>query len=285
MTILYHKAVKIFISMVGLASVQLLLICSVAFSQSVSGTVVDSQTEEAMPGVNVSVKGTTTGIATDAEGTYSLKVPSLQDTLVISFVGYQTQEVPINGRSEVNVALQQEAISGEELVVVGYGTQRSEELSGSVSSVSSTEIQDIPVTGADQKLSGQMAGVQVSQVTGSPGGGTVIRIRGSGSIAAGYDPLFVIDGFPVSNDYNHSVYPLANINPADIESMTVLKDASATAIYGSRGSNGVILIETKQAQAGVTEVELSTYTGWQRMPQKGRPDMMTAEEFDQWRIE
>ncbi|MFH5883937.1 SusC/RagA family TonB-linked outer membrane protein [Halalkalibaculum sp. DA3122] len=240
--------------------------------ETVSGTVTDAQTGETLPSVNVALKGTTTGTTTDVDGAYSLNVPSLNDTLVFSFVGYQTAEVPINGRTSIDVGLSPEAIQGEDVVVVGYGTQSTRQLSSSVSNVSSEDLGDQPVGQLTQKLQGKVSGAQISQTTGIPGQGMDIRIRGAASLTAGNDPLYVVDGNPIVGD-------ISNINPNDIESISVLKDASASALYGSRASNGVVLIETKEAVPGETRVDYNAYTGLQQVPQRGRPDMMNAREF------
>ncbi len=264
---------------------QFSFISSLALSQTVTGVVTDAESDETLPGVNITVEGTNTGISSDSEGTFSLTVSSLSDTLIFSFVGYQTQEVPIDGRSEINVEMQSEAIVSEELVVVGYGEQQSEDVTGSVGSVSISEIEDQPTTGPDQMLTGQISGVQVSQPAGIPGGGPQIEIRGTGTIGAGGQPLYVVDGFPLSNSGSVISNPLSDIPTDDIESINVLKDASATAIYGSRGSNGVVLIETKRGTAGELQFELNGYTGVQQIPQIGRPNVMNAREFAQFQKE
>ncbi|MFH5831756.1 SusC/RagA family TonB-linked outer membrane protein [Halalkalibaculum sp. DA384] len=235
---------------------------------TVTGSVVDANSGENLPGVNVVVKGTTIGTSTNSEGNYELSVPSLQDTLAFSFVGYQTLEVPINGRSELNVELQSEAVIGEELLVVGYGTQRKSDLTGSVSSLGGESIENVPVTSVDNAIKGRVAGVYVKQTSSAPGGGTSVRIRGTNSLNAGSEPLYVIDGFPIypdnSSEGTGSGRPptnvLATLNLNNIESIEVLKDASATAIYGSRGASGVVIITTKKGQAGDTRV---TYNGSQ----------------------
>lgn len=281
-----YRTVKKIISMAGLLSIQLLLMCSAAFGQSVSGVVTDAVSGETLPGVNITVKGTTSGTSSGAEGDFSLSVSSLEDdTLQFSFVGYQTQEIAIDGRSEVEVAMEPEAIAGEEVVVVGYGEQESEDVTGSVGSVSLAEVEEQPMTGPDQLLTGQISGVQVNQPAGIPGGGPQIEIRGTGTIGAGGQPLYVVDGFPISNSSSVISNPLSDIATEDIESINVLKDASATAIYGSRGSNGVVLIETKSGEAGELQFQINGYTGVQQIPQKGRPDLMNAQEFAQFRKE
>ncbi|MFH5834306.1 SusC/RagA family TonB-linked outer membrane protein [Halalkalibaculum sp. DA3122] len=253
--------------------------------ETVSGQVTDAASGDPLPGVNVVVKGTTTGTSTDSEGGFELGVPSLQDTLVFSFIGYQTQEVPINGRTNIDVALQTQAVAGEELVVVGYGTQQEQDVTGSVESVTMEKVSEQVVTGGDELLAGQVSGVNVNQPAGIPGGGPTIEIRGIGAVGAGSQPLYVIDGFPISGSSSVVSNPLSNIPAEDIESITVLKDASATAIYGSRGANGVIMIETKKGTSGQMQVQISAYTGWQQVRQQEKPDLMNARQFAQFQKE
>lgn len=251
---------------------------------TVTGTVTSGEDQSTLPGVNIIMLGTSTSTITDIDGNYSINVP-VNATLIFSFIGFASEEVAVNSRSIINVSLDTDIAALEEVVVVGYGNQDRRDITSSVSTIRSENIRNLPVAGLDQALVGQAAGVQVNQVTGTPGGGVSIRIRGSGSVGAGDDPLYVIDGFPITNNFSQNSNPLTTINPDDIESISILKDASATAIYGSRGANGVILIKTKQAKEGISQVELNAYYGWQSVPQRGRPDMMTAEEFARWRVE
>jgi TonB-linked SusC/RagA family outer membrane protein len=249
-----------------------------ARQEKVQGTVTDAQSGETLPGVNILVKGTTTGASTDQNGQYELTVPSLQDTLVVSFIGYQTKEVPVEGRTKIDVILQPQAIAGEELVVVSYGSQSTRNLSSSIENIDSQALEDQPVGQLGQKLQGKISGAQISQTTGIPGQGMDIRIRGSASLTAGNNPLYVVDGNPI-------VGGISGINPNEIESISVLKDAAATSLYGSRAANGVVLIETKKAKPGETQVGYNVYGGIQQVPQRGRPDMMNAEEFAIFRKE
>ncbi|MCW9706078.1 SusC/RagA family TonB-linked outer membrane protein [Fodinibius salsisoli] len=219
-------------------------------AETVSGTVTDAESGETLPAVNVSVKGTTFGASTDAEGRYELaNVPSLQDTLIFSFIGYQTQEVPINGRREINISLTPKAIAGEEVVVVGYGTQKKVNLTGSVSSVDfSGQAESRPITNVSSALSGLSSGVTIRQSEGKPGeDGASIRIRGLGTLNNN-DPLVMIDGMEGNLDA---------VNPDNIESISILKDAASAAIYGSRAANGVILITTKTGNKEQTTVSYS----------------------------
>ena len=213
-----------------------------------------------MPGVNVLVKGTTIGAITDVNGKYSMPSAINQNTvLVFSFIGYVTQEVPVAGKTVVNVTLASDITGLEEVVVIGYGTMKRADLTGSVGSVNAASIQDVKVTNVADALLGKVAGVQIKPKDGAPGEPPQIMIRGVGSITAGTNPLYVVDGFPVSD--------LQTLNPDNIESIDILKDASATAIYGSRGSNGVIIINTKRGQAGKTSIGLDFSYGLQKVSQ------------------
>ena len=248
-----------------------LLFQQAAPQETVRGRVTVASTSEGLPGVNIVIQGTTTGTSTDAEGAYELQVESLQDTLVFSFIGYQPETVPIDGRTEIDVALQEQVIAGEELVVVGYGTVQKSDLTGSVSSLPAEQLNTGPQASVDQAIQGRLPGVQVTQTSAEPGGGYSIRIRGTNSITAGNEPLYVVDGLPGIN-------PLNSLNPSDIESIEVLKDASSTAIYGARGSNGVILITTKQGRrASPLAVTYSGSAGYQRTART--LDLMDAQEY------
>ncbi|MEQ9437891.1 MAG: TonB-dependent receptor [Cyclobacteriaceae bacterium] len=245
---------------------------------TVTGQVTSSPDGEGLPGVNILVKGSITGTVSDAEGKYSISVSDENATLTFSSIGYITQEIPVNGRTVIDVALVEDVQSLEEIVVVGYGTQSTRNLSSSIAKVGEEDLADLPVAQFSQKLQGKVSGVQISQTTGTPGAGMDIRIRGAASITAGSNPLFVVDGNPI-------VGSISNINPNEIESISVLKDASATSLYGSRAANGVILIETKKAVPGETRVDYNGYIGIQQVPQRGRPDMMNAREFATWKKE
>ncbi|MCW9706414.1 SusC/RagA family TonB-linked outer membrane protein [Fodinibius salsisoli] len=221
----------------------------------ISGTVVDNQ-GSSLPGVNILVKGTSTGTSTDSDGAFSLTA-SLQDTLIFTFIGFQRQEVPINGRETIEIQMVQETYSGEEMVVVGYGTQRKETLTGSVSAVGGEELQKTPVTNTSNSIGGKLPGVVSVTSSGEPGSdGSTIRIRGQHTLNDN-SPLIVIDGVPAEAG------ALDRINPRDIEDMTVLKDASA-AIYGSRAANGVILVQTKRGSAtgGAPQLQIDFNQGF-----------------------
>lgn len=223
-----------------------------------------------LPGVNVLLKGTATGTTTNAEGVYSLRVSDGTGTLVFSYIGYVTKEVAINNQSTIDVSLVPDIQSLNEVVVVGYGTVKKSDLTGSVTSIKPQEINAFPTTNPVQALQGRAPGVQVSQNTGAPGSGVSVRIRGANSIQGSNEPLYVIDGFPYSGN------PTL-LNNADIESVEVLKDASATAIYGSRGANGVVIITTKRGKAGVTQVDYEGSYSIQS-PRKTL-DLMNAQQF------
>jgi TonB-linked SusC/RagA family outer membrane protein len=227
---------------------------------SVAGTVTD-ENNELLPGVNVVEKGTTNGTTTDAAGRYALNVEDETAVLVFSFIGYESQEVPVNSRSILNVSLVPAVQSLEEIVVIGYGTTQKKDLTGSVASVKGEAFENVPVPRLDQALQGRISGVQVTQVNGSPGAPSMIRIRGGNSILGNNEPLYVIDGFIVGTEFN-----LNKINVNDIESIEILKDAAAISIYGTRGANGVVLVTTKSGShlpAGKPIVSVNAYRGVQ----------------------
>ena len=227
-----------------------------AIQKTISGKVTDEKGESVV-GANVTVKGTAIGTITDVEGMYKLTVPDEAKTLTISFIGYLAQDVAIGKESVINIVLVSEIQALSEIVVVGYGTQRRSDLTGSISSVKGDDLTQLPVIRADQALQGRAAGVVVTNNDGAPGGNTTIRIRGSNSITGGNNALVVVDGFQSGN--------LSAINPNDIESIEILKDASATAIYGSRGSNGVILVSTKRGKLGATVINYDYTYGIQKL--------------------
>lgn len=240
---------------------------SVAQDQ-ITGQITDGSSGEPLPGVNIVVKGTERGTTSGVEGTYQLSVESLQDTLVFSFIGYETTTVPINGRSTINVQLETQTISGDDIVVIGYGTQRKSDLTGSVSSIKSEQITDIPTPSLQDALQGKVAGVNVTTQSGRPGSQPIVRIRGVGTLNNA-DPLYVVDGMLLDD--------ISFLNTGDVESVEVLKDASATAIYGSRGANGVIVITTKKGSSDMSEVTLRSYYGIQRVNDK--IEMANAHEY------
>lgn len=244
----------------------LLLFCLPVLAQdvAVSGRVTSSDDGSVLPGVSIQVKGTTRGTTTDADGNYRVNA-SANSRLVFSFIGYTSQEVPVGNRSTVNLVLQADATSLGEVVVTGYGgTVNRREFTGASSKVAGAVIQNQPVGSFDKALAGRAAGVQVTSANGVPGGAIQIRIRGVGSISAGSDPLYVVDGVQL-NTTNNSTFtssnPLSFLNPSDIESIEILKDAAAASIYGSQAANGVVLVTTKRGKAGKTQVTLNYYKG------------------------
>lgn len=252
-----------------------------AQSIEVSGTVTDASDGAGLPGVNIILKGSpSVGTSTNSEGFYSLTVPSGQDTLIASFIGYITQEVPINGRTTVNISLSPDVQQLEDVVVIGYGTQQKKDVTGVVESVDSDDFNTGVTTSPDQLIAGKVAGVSITSNSGEPGGQNTIRIRGGTSINASNEPLFVIDGVPIDNSANSSRNPLNFLNPEDIQNVTVLKDASATAIYGSRGANGVIVISTKGGIQGQTEQFSYRGTAIVSRPIENT-EVLNAEEFRQ----
>lgn len=243
---------------------------------TVTGTVSLGSAGADMAGTTVQVKGAATGVSTDNSGRYSINAPA-GSTLVFSHIGFQTVEKLVEG-SVLNVTLGVTANNLDQVLVVSYGTRRQRELTGSVASINAAAVQDISAAELGQKLNGKIPGLQISQTSGRPGQGIDFRIRGAASLGSGFQPLIVVDGQPLTgvNSRNGDVNLL---NPDEIETFTVLKDASATALYGSRAANGVIIITTKQAKSGRTNVSLSAYTGWQKVGKQGRPDLMNAREF------
>jgi len=238
--------------------------------QTVSGTVSDA--EGPLPGASVVIKGTTTGVSTDFDGNFTIEVEP-DDTLSFSYIGFSVKEILVGTQSQINVTLEADNAL-DEVVVIGYGTTTKKDLTGSVSSVSSEDITQVPASRVDQVLQGRAAGVQVTSASGAPGAGTAIRVRGGNSITGSNEPLFVIDGIVVGTNFN-----LNNINPSDIQSLEILKDASSIAIYGSRGANGVVLVTTKSGRGtgtGKPEVSVNVFTSMQMLPEL--PDVLSREE-------
>ncbi|MCJ8164061.1 TonB-dependent receptor [Pontibacter sp. E15-1] len=238
------------------------------FDWSVTGKVM-SASGELLPGVTVLLKGTTRGTATGVDGSFSLDVPEQAGTLVFSFIGFTTVEKAFTGPGVVNVTMADDTKALQEVVVVGYGTQKREDVTGAISSISAAQIEKTPVTTLDQALQGRSAGVQVTNNDASPGAGIQVQIRGIGGFGNN-DPLYVVDGYPITGGIN-------TINPSDIASMDILKDASATAIYGNRAANGVVIITTKRGKAGEMQISLDALTSLQTEPKTY--DLLNAEQF------
>ena len=247
-----------------------------AQQQTVAGKITEASTGEVLPGVNIVIKGTTTGTVSDMDGNYRLNVNNAQsDVLVFRFIGFEEQEIPVNGRSTINVELVTTSIGIEEVVAVGYGTVKKRDLTGSVSSVSGDNLHDIPVTSTAQALTGRLAGVQITTTEGSPDAEIKIRVRGGGSITQDNSPLYIVDGFPVSS--------ISDIAPTDIASIDVLKDASSTAIYGARGANGVIIITTKDGVEGEVTANYNMYYGVKQIA--NQLDVLDPYEYVLWQYE
>lgn len=252
-------------------------LCVSAQNLTIRGTVTDTK-GESLIGVSVQIQGSSTGTVTDTDGNFVLlNVPS-NATLNVSYVGMLAQTIRVDGRSTIHVVLEEDSETLEEVVVVGYGTMRKRDLSGSVASFRSDELMKGMPSNLLQAIQGKLAGVQVRSNDGQPGSGMRILVRGTNSFSTNTQPLYIVDGIPfekgstpksgANENNNSSSNPLSMINPSDIESIDVLKDASATAIYGSRGANGVVLITTKKGQKGKPRIELSTNLGFSRIAKK-----------------
>ena len=235
----------------------MLLIGSLTFGQSIKGVVTDA--DGSLPGVSITIKGTTTGVQTDFDGNYAINA-SQGDVLVFSYLGYTTEERSVGSQNVINVTMIQDRSELDEIVIIGYGSTTIKDATGAVASVKAGDFNQGVISSPEQLIQGKTAGVQIASASGEPGAGIAIRIRGSNSIRSNNNPLFVVDGIPLSDEStvpssggvvdggDSARNPLSFINSSDIESISVLKDASATAIYGSRGSNGVIIITTKSGK-------------------------------------
>ncbi len=240
------------------------------FQETVTGSIVDARTGDGLPGVNIMIEGTSSGTTTNIDGEFSLQVENLQQALIISYIGYQRMRVEIDGRNEINVELAPDTQMLDDIVVVGYGTQRRSEITGSVGIVTADDLTPNSFN-ALQGLRGKVAGVNIFTNSGAPSGSNRVVIRGTGSLNASTDPLFIVDGVAMEDGINF-------LNPNDIESIEVLKDASATAIYGARGANGVVLVTTSRGGSG-EQIVVSYDTNMSLGRMRGRMDVMNAEEF------
>src|SRR5205809_3353497 len=255
----------------------LLFISLYTFAQNaVKGKITDAQTGLPIAGASIIIKGEKTGSVSDAEGNFSLNVSTSSQAIIVSSIGYADKEVPITGAT-LDIALTQTSKSLNEVVVVGYGTSNTRKLTGNIGKIKGEDIENIPVPNFTQALQGRVAGVFVESQNGKLGEGVKIRIRGTGSITATNDPLYVVDGIPINSNNSYSGNPLADINFNDIESFNILKDASAKAIYGARGSNGVIIITTKKGRAGKTSFEANVQYGLNRPT--GLRDFLNAPQY------
>ena len=253
----------------------------------ITGSVISAEDGSPLPGVSVVVKGTTVGTVTDFDGNYSITVPQGANTLVFSFVGMRTQEVAIGESAILDVVLETDAVRMDEVVVIGYGTSTREASTGSVGVVKSDEIQDIPEVSFDKMLAGKVAGVHVTAQSGQPGAATQMRVRGISSLNAGTEPLYIVDGIPVISGnqtyFTNTGNALASINPNDIESISILKDAAAASIYGSRAANGVVIITTKSGAAGKSKVNFKASYGISSLANDNNFDILTPEQLVDYR--
>lgn len=260
----------------ALSTFALGMLCVVALAQgqTVAGVVTDDFGDP-MIGVNVSVKGTTNGSITDFDGNYVLHNVNPTDVLVFSYIGYTSKEATVGQQAKIDMQMMEDQTALEEVVVVGYGTMKKKDLTGSVATVNSEALTAIPVANASEALQGKMAGVQITTTEGSPDADVSIRVRGGGSITQSNEPLYIVDGFPVES--------ISNIPSSDIEDITVLKDASSTAIYGSRGANGVILVTTKSGKEGKVNVSYNAYYSWKKIA--NTLPVLGAYDYANWQYE
>lgn len=285
-----HQTKKFLQPMMYVLLFHLMMGASVFAQKTVTGKVISEDSPQGLPGVNVVVKGGNTGTLTDFDGNYSVAVPSDSSILVFSYIGFKTQEINVGDQSVIDVTLASDVSALDEVVVIGYGTQVRRDITGSISSLNEDSFSAQANTNVDQMIQGKAAGVQVVQNSGEPGGGMSINIRGTGSINAGSSPLYVIDGLPINNSPTISETgnqvastrsprnPIGFLNPEDIASIDILKDASATAIYGSRGANGVIMITTKKGNSGDLHIDYSTHLGVSSV--HNRLDLLNPKQYE-----
>jgi len=253
----------------------LLFVVGTISAQTINGNVKDN-TGEPIIGATVMEQGTSNnGAVTDIDGNFTLTLKGNSKKVTISYVGMKTQTISVAGKNAINVSLQDEATSLNDVVVIGYGSVKRKDLTGSVATVNSETLQAVPVANASEALTGKMPGVQITTTEGSPDADVKIRVRGGGSITQSNDPLYIVDGFPVDN--------ISNIPANDIEDITVLKDASSTAIYGSRGANGVILVTTKSGKSGKVNVSYNVYYSWKKIAKK--LDTLSPYDYAKWQYE
>ncbi len=261
-----YKVLLVFLTMLPLQ----------AFAQTkVTGTVFDERNGEPVIGATVKIKGSGSGTVTDIDGNFSIDAATGQQ-LEVSYIGYITQTIRVPKSHKVDVRLTEDTQTLDQVVVVGYGTMKRSDLTGSVSSINEEQIKQGVNTSVEQAMQGRIAGVQVTQNSGAPGGGISVQIRGVNTFS-GNEPLYVVDGIAMSGQTSDNSSVLSTINPSDITSIEVLKDASATAIYGSRASNGVVLITTRRGQEGKPKLSYEGYAGWQKLP--GKLEVMNLKEF------
>ena len=252
----------------------LLFVCAAVQAQTVKGVVKDA-TGETVIGATVQEQGVQNGVVTDIDGNFTISLKGKSHKLIVSFVGMKTQTVDVNGRSSVTVVLMDDNNTLEDLVVVGYGTMKKKDLTGSIATVGSKTLEAVPVASVSEALTGKMAGVQITTTEGSPDAEIKVRVRGGTSLTQSNDPLYIVDGFPVES--------ISDIPASDVEDITVLKDASSTAIYGSRGANGVILVTTKSGKSGKVNVSYNAYYSWKKVAKK--TDVLDAYDYVKWQYE
>ncbi|MEO1054508.1 MAG: SusC/RagA family TonB-linked outer membrane protein [Bacteroidota bacterium] len=255
--------------------------------RAISGKISD-ELGQPLPGVNILIKGTSLGTISDLDGNFKLNVPDENTVIVFSFVGYLSQELKVGNQTVINIQMTPDITTLGEIVVVAYGESKKSELIGSVATIDAKTLDKLPITSFEEGLAGQVAGLNVRQNTSRPGGAPEILVRGIGSISAGNAPLFVIDGFIFGNTNDQLNNPLAFLSPNDIESISVLKDAASAALYGSRASNGVVLITTKSGRKGKTVISFDSYAGAQTVLDRVKPDVLNAQElalFNQQKFE
>ncbi|PWD99495.1 SusC/RagA family TonB-linked outer membrane protein [Marinilabilia rubra] len=257
-----------------------------AYSQErvVTGRVIDKENQEPIPGVSIVIEGTSTGTITDMDGNYSLEVDGPDTKMTFSFIGFEAQTVEVGTQQQIDISLRPDIVDLDEVVVVGYGTMKKRDLTGAVASVKGSSMDKGSPVSMQSALAGRVAGVQVTQTDNGPGAGVKVLIRGGSTLTGGNQPLYVIDGFPiVPDDSNPNQNPLADLNPNDIESMEILKDASSTAIYGAEGANGVIIITTKLGKAGRPSIDVNYSYGLSEMTNV--PNILSPDEYLNWQIE
>ncbi len=244
--------------------------------QKITGTIIDASTGESIVGVNIVVEGTRIGVISNANGKFEIKVPNANSVLVFSFIGYNSVRIPLNGKTTIDVKMTPDIRKLDEVVVVGYGTQKKREVISAISTIDVSSTKDIQSSNVTQLIEGQAPGVTAKQTTGAPGKEFEVTIRGLTSLGAGSQPLYVIDGFPVGTSVGQ------NLNSDDIATITILKDAASTSIYGARGSNGVVLITTKTAKAGQTNISFTASTGFQNIPDSRKLKVLNGVQFAQF---
>jgi len=248
-----------------------------AQQKTVKGQITDGATGQPVANASITIKVSGRGTVSDAAGNFILNA-NADDSLIINSLNYLSQSIYVGSQQQLLVKLVANNNQLDQVIVIGYGTQRKKDVTGAVQTVDMGKLQDIPVSQVTQKLQGQLAGVQINETTGQPGRGMSVRIRGQLSVSAGSDPLYVVDGFPIVGN-------IGSINPDEIQTISILKDAASTSLYGSRAANGVVLITTRGSKAGQTTISVNSYVGMQEVPQHGRLKMMNAEDFAEFKKE